>query len=337
LIGVGRRGQGNFLPALHCLRPHFAVAWIHARTPERLREISHLWDVPAAVDLDDETLTNADVVAVTVPIEQNLHVLRKLQRHASRLILVIDTPIAQSILDARACRSLLAEFKTVLVAEDYMNFPEFELARRAAATGVIGRIADIELRGLGYRYHGLALLRSFAGFAPVRSSVRHSGPDSSTILYRFGQGMSACVIGPYRRDQGSMCITGTRGVLRMGHSGKPRGAPESAPVHDLRIERTGEGAPSMVVLESRIGRQSIALSELATMAELPFSDKSDLNLRRSWGLMQVFKALHEDNLNRRYGFRNALYDAIMSRASEKLPLLFDPLTYAGGHLLKLVA
>jgi hypothetical protein len=52
--------------------------------------------------------------------------------------------------------------------------------------------------------------------------------------------------------------------------------------------------------------------------------------------MQVFRSLREDNLNRRYGFRNGLYDSLMSRAADKIPLLFDPTTYAGTNAFELM-
>src|SRR5260221_2827850 len=201
VIGAGRRGQGNFLPALTCLRGEFSIVWVHSRTRERLRNVASCWNVEPAEWLDDDALLSVDAVAVSVPMEQNIPVVKMLEPHAWRVTVVIDTPITQSLRDALICARLLAKFKSVLVTEDYMNFPEFELTRRAVAGNLIGRVSQVNLNGLGYRYHGLALLRSFADFAPVRSTRRRSLEGAGTeIDYRFRGGRSCCVIRPYRPD-----------------------------------------------------------------------------------------------------------------------------------------
>jgi hypothetical protein len=332
VIGTGRRGQGNFLPALTCLREQFAIAWVHSRTAERLRGVASTWNVEPAERLDDVTLAGVDAVAISVPIDQNIPVLKTLEPHASRLIVIIDTPITQSVRDALACARLLAKFKSVLVTEDYMNFPEFELARRAVAAGLIGRVSHVTLNGLGYRYHGVALLRSFADFAPVRSTRRRSlGGDAAAIDYRFRGGLTGCVIGPYRRDSGDFRIEGDNGIIVGAPSGQPADAKPGASTHVMQFNRV-DGLLTSVSVASH----EIAVPEIAMLTGLPFADKSEINLRRSFGLMQVFRSVREDNLNRRYGFRNALYDSLMSRAADKIPLLFDPTTYAGTNAFELM-
>jgi hypothetical protein len=336
VIGVGRRGQGNFLPALTCLRGEFSIAWVYSRTRERLRDVASCWNVEAAERLDDDALRSVDAVTVSVPIKQNIPVLKMLEPHASRLTVVIDTPITQSLRDALICARLLAKFKSVLVTEDYMNFPEFELARRAVAGNLIGRVSHMNLNGLGYRYHGLALLRSFADFAPVRSTRRRTlGRAGAAIDYRFRGGLSGCVIGPYRRDSGDFSIEGENGTITAFPGGSPFESDPRASMHMMRFDRVNE-VLSSVSLESKTSRHEILLPEIAALIGLPFADKSEVNLKRSWGLMQVFMSLREDNLNRRYGFRNALYDSLISRAAGKLPLLFDPTTYAGTNAFALM-
>jgi hypothetical protein len=225
----------------------------------------------------------------------------------------------------------LAKFKSVLVTEDYMNFPEFELARRAVAAGLIGRVSHVTLNGLGYRYHGVALLRSFAEFAPVRSTRRRSlGGGATAIDYRFRGGLTGCVTAPYRRDSGDFRIEGETGIIVGAPGGQVADTPDGS-THVMQFNRV-DGVLTSVGLASH----EIALPEIAMLMKLPFSDKSEINLRRSFGLMQVFRSMREDNLNRRYGFRNALYDSLISRAADKIPLLFDPTTYAGTNAFELM-
>jgi len=336
VIGAGRRGQGNFLPALMCLCGEFPVAWVHSRTRERLRDVASCWDVAPAERLDDETLAGVEAVAISVPIDQNIPVLKSLEPHASRLTIVIDTPVTQSVRDTLTCAKLLAKFKQVVVTEDYMNFPEFELARRAADGGLIGSVSHIQLNGLGYRYHGLALLRSFADFAPVRSTRRRSlGGAATAIDYRLRGGLSGTVIGPYRRDSGDFRVEGASGAVVGSPGGLPPDVARDALTHVIQFNRP-DGMLASVSVEADTFSHEIPLPEISTLMGLPFADKSEINLRRSWGLIQVFRSLREDNLNRRYGFRNALYDSMMSRAADKLPLLFDPTTYAGTSAFELM-
>ncbi len=126
-----------------------------------------------------------DIVAISVPTSQNAAVLRKLKPSASTLMILIDTPIAWNGAELAACNPLLSDFKHVAVAEDYMNFAPFSLMRRAVKAGLIGKPKALTLTNTGYLYHGLALIRSFADFKPVKSGRRHllvAHRASSTIV-----------------------------------------------------------------------------------------------------------------------------------------------------------
>ncbi len=134
MIGLGRRGQGNFLPALMCLRDDFAVAWAHSRTHESLRDVSSVWQVEPADRLDDVTLARVDAVGgVGADRSEHRGAEEARGRMPSRLTVIIDTPVTQSVRDALACARLLAKFKSVTRHRGLHELPEFELARRAVA------------------------------------------------------------------------------------------------------------------------------------------------------------------------------------------------------------
>ena len=86
-------------------------------------------------------------------------VLRKLKRAAENLILVIDTPLLAGFQHLGHLRSL-KRFRNVIVTEDYMNFPQFKLIRQIIDEAEVGDINRIILEHTGYRYHGLAPIRS---------------------------------------------------------------------------------------------------------------------------------------------------------------------------------
>jgi predicted dehydrogenase len=170
IVGAGRRVRNNFLPALACLGSQFRVEALVSPTPVRRAALAAQWGVASWDSIADIELAGIDVVAISVPTSENAGVLRALLPHADRLRLVIDTPIAWTPREYAACAPLLDRFPRLTVAEDYMNFPSFALAREATGRGLIGEVKWLTLNNIGYFYHGLALIRSFAGFAKVRSS-----------------------------------------------------------------------------------------------------------------------------------------------------------------------
>jgi len=338
VVGAGQRVQNNFLPVLRALRDHFTVVGVHARTAARLLPVAEQWAVPAVAELVGPELRTADVVAISIPTSQNAPVLRALLPHAARLSLVIDTPVASDIRELAATAPLLAQFKRVLVAEDYMNRPAFALARQAVAQGLIGTPLALTLNNIGYLYHGLALIRSFNQFKPALRTWRRK-IDSSAIMvgYQFRNGYKACVIGPYRRGTiGGLTLEGSAGVITQSADDLPR-ASARRPVHLLAPRHTG-GQLSGYAIEA--GTKSLELypAELTAMREMNFADKSDLNLQRGCGLATIFRALlgKDDpatRLNLAYGPNNAFYDAFVSRLAGRGVLPIDPLTWFGRDVM----
>jgi len=340
IIGAGRRVQNNFLPALHCLRDRFEIVGVHSRTTENLLRVTHQWGVKAEPQLDAIDWSGIDVVALSVPVSQNALLMKQLLPHASSLSLVIDTPIASTLAELTDCERLLPSFSRVLVTEDYMNFPLFRLLRDAVADDLIGQPVGVTLINIGYFFHGLALVRSFADFAPImRSHAEHVGRFTANVTYHFRGGFKACVVGPYRPDSnGGILLEGRKGVIsevagdaRWGHLDH---RPHYVVQRDLEADqlvgyRLEDGAGRLL--------RAVDLPALREMRTLPFEDKSDLNLCRGRGLMDVFLALFEPaNLNNAYGFRNALYDSFVSRLAHSGRLPLDPLSLFGGDVMMLV-
>jgi len=328
LVGAGRRIRNNFLPALNCLTREFGVAGIVSPTATRRSPLAAQWNVPEYASIDQVDLSQIDVVAISVPTGQNAKVLKQFGPAAARLKLIIDTPIAWSFAELSACSAALAGFNHVGVAEDFMNNPPFTLMRRAVEAGLIGTPKSLVLNNTGFLYHGLALIRSFAGFKPVNSSRRlvmsHAGV---TVQYKVG-GLRATVIGPYRRSISGTALGGTRGTITQYEYDLSAGRKD---IYHLRALKEGETITGYEIEGSGI---ALALPELAAMKAMDFPDKSDQNLLRGWGLIQVFKSLNDPvNFNCQYSPRQAFYDAFFSRLATKGLLPFDPFTAFGGDAL----
>ncbi len=330
MVGAGSRVLNNFLPALHCLAPDFSLVGIQTPTPTRRDPLAKQWGVPSYSSLDQVNLSGVDIVAISVPTSQNAAVLRKLKPSASTLMILIDTPIAWSGAELAACNPLLSGFKHVAVAEDYMNFAPFSLMRRAMKAGLIGTPKALTLTNTGYLYHGLALIRSFADFKPVKSGRRHLfGGTPSIVDYRVG-GLRAAVIGPYRQHTtGGVTIEGTEAIISEFEADR-RFYGTRKPVHLLRPIRSEDRVVGYEIDAGSDGI-SIDLPYLDAMRALDFPDKSDLNLLRGGGLMDVFRSFRDsDNINRRYTARQALYDSIVSRMAVRGSLPFDPFVPFGS-------
>lgn len=339
MIGAGRRAQNNFLPVLSYLRAKdaIALAGIHSRTADRLKPVAEHWDLPAVLRLEDIDLSAVDVASVSVPTGQNASVLRSLVSRAPHLTVVIDTPIAWNRRELSTIAPLLRKFRRVLVTEDYMNFPSFSLLRDAVKSGLIGEIRGVTLNNIGFLYHGLALIRSFCDFEPVRTSwSRKISRFAPIVGYNFKNGYTGVVIGPYRKHRaGGITVEGETGILTDFPSDKEFAGPGKKAIYTLSFQRTQDGVIEGIALDDAGSQYHRETPELVEMARMDFGDKSDLNLLRGCGLLKVFEAISQpDNINNLYGPSNAFYDSFVSRVAERGLFPFDPLTWLGSDAVR---
>jgi hypothetical protein len=337
IVGAGFRAANNFLPSLALMPASFSVVGLVAKSRTRSASLGIVWNVPAYDDLSQVDPKTVDIVVVTVPTHANAAVLAAILKWNDRVDLVIDTPIASTFAQYRELRPLLRKFRAVAVAEDFMNLPHFELALRAARDGLFGTIRSVTLFNTGYRYHGLALLRSFAELGSVVGSKRAKlGSYSSVITYHFAGGMRGHIVGPYRQvTTGGIVVEGDRGVLTQ--------AAEDAQFADVgkrlvyRLAQTSaDGLPSAFVIENSSYR--LDLPEIAAMKHMPFEDRSWLNVLKNVGLTRIFDSLVSgDGLNASYGFENGLYDSFASKLASAGVFPFDPLVAVGKNFMSLAA
>jgi hypothetical protein len=333
IVGAGFRAANNFLPAFALLPDLFKVVGIVARSTKRSEPLSKLWNVPVFRSLAEIDANRVDIVAVTIPTDQNRIVLENILKWNPSILLAMDTPVARNYREFRDLEPLLRRFPAVVVAEDFMNFPQFELSRRAAREGLLGRIQSVTLYNTGYAYHGLALLRSFADLAPVVGCRRTLlGSYSSVLGYRFGSGMRGYIVGPYRQSiTGGIVVEGSKAIVtqapedvQFAQAGK-RETFVLAPV-------TTDGILSAFIIEGTPYR--VDTPEIASMLNMPFSDQTLLNVLKNIGLTKIFSALlSADYLNRKYGFENALYDSFASRLANRGLLPFDPFFRVDGGFM----
>lgn len=313
LVGAGRRIRNNFLPALAQLTDQLSVRGLWARNPEAAATAAEPWGVPVAPNLE-AAAAGAEVVMLSITTAAVPEILERLMPAAERLTLVLDTPVFGAARHLRALPSL-GRFERVVVAEDYAQFPQWQLARRLVADGVIGEVVDVELQHSGYRYHGLALVRSLYGYPYALAATRRG----TELRFYFGRGRRARIVLPYDQARGATVIRGSAGTLVHGppSEGTPSELVPDAGAIAIRLDRTGD-PPAFVA-----GDHRLALPALPTLLGAPVPDGSVFNALKTIGLMTALSAVYAADPPA-YDHRQALYDHLTSAGLQLAPVLMDP-------------
>ncbi|BBY57353.1 Gfo/Idh/MocA family oxidoreductase [Mycolicibacterium sarraceniae] len=317
VVGSGHRVRNAFLPALNLLDSHVEVVGIHSRTYENARRAGERWGVEAIEDPRVLRPGDIDVALVSVTVTNNVAVLKSIAHLAPGAALVIDTP-GMGRLDDLARLTQFRKWAQIRVGEDFMNMPQYRLVGDAIRAGALGDVSRISMSEMGYRYHALALLRSWLGLLPPSSARSQRIPGGVNISYRFKGGKVGEVSEPYRQGVGSFAVTGSRAVLT-GHpmGNEIRDAPGARLV---RLE--GDAGLTGFAIDGLETPMTIDLSHHATLAAMGLEDDSEFNLLRIDGLSQVISSLwNADPVNSRYHLEDAVADNLVSFAARGIPWL----------------
>jgi hypothetical protein len=306
------------LPALKLLRSDVEVVGVHSRNIAHAREAGEPFGIGAIENLSSLRPGDVDAVMVSVTPTSNLAVLRATAHLAPGAALLMDTPAAVRWGDLRQL-GLYRRWRLVRVAEDFMNLPQFRLVGRAIAAGAVGDVVHIRLESMGYRYHALALLRSWLGFPVVRSAhSRWSRLGAVNIVYRFPGGVTGEVIEPFTGADGPFEVIGTRASIT-GHSmGHPVAGADAETGRLERIEDDDTLSGFRVV---GFGDETTtSLPSLVPLRAMGLEDDSEFNLLRVDALAQIISSLWSpDPLNSAYRLQDAMSDGLVSVASRTLP------------------
>jgi hypothetical protein len=331
LVGSGRRVRNNWLPALALLDDRTELLGLWSRTPAHAEAAAAPWSTPTVPHIKS-VLADADTVMVSVATHAVGPILEQLRPEAGRLRLVLDTPVfgdPRHLSDLR----LLRQFKQVLVAEDYAQYPQWVLLRRAVAAGLIGRAEHVQLDHSGFRYHGLALIRSVFGYPFAQRLRRRRGGGTTLLDFAFGGGRTGTITEPYDRQRGSTVVTGTEGVIASGRGRLPEsvaGRAGRGPVHV--IEPVGrDTAPDGFAL----GPHRVDLPDLPALLDADVPDRSLFNALKTCGLVRVLDGLWSEGPPL-YGYRDALYDHLATAWLRAAPGAIDPVAAARRNFVGLI-
>ncbi|GAY18918.1 hypothetical protein MSZK_56440 [Mycobacterium sp. shizuoka-1] len=274
--------------------------------------------MPAIADPRELRPGDIDLALVSVTVTNNVAVLRSLAHLAPGAALVIDTP-GVGRLDDLARLAQFRKWAQIRVGEDFMNMPQYRLVGDAVRAGALGEISRISMSEMGYRYHALALLRSWLDLLPPSSARNHRVTGGVDITYHFRGGKTGEVREPYRQGEGSFAVTGAKATL----TGHPMGydTPVAGGATLIRTE-DGSGLTGFAItgLETPM---TIGLPHHGALAAMGLEDDSEFNLLRIDGLSQVIASLWNtgDPVNTRYRLEDAVSDNLVSFAARTIPWL----------------
>jgi predicted dehydrogenase len=161
LIGLGRRCQNVYLPAVRALE--LELHGVCGRTLERTREKAAAWGVRAYESLDQVLEDPAvDLLVVAVPWNQNTTVYQRIAESSKPALL--ETPLAPRFSDAAAIAARLsARAVPTAIGEQYHQRPIEILKQRLIAEGVFGEITYAFTDGVGHETHAISIIRSYLG------------------------------------------------------------------------------------------------------------------------------------------------------------------------------
>ena len=167
-MGAGRRGRAAHLPALVHLRERVDFVAVCDADPEAAEAAANQAGVRAYTDLrtllDRERLDAADVA---VPADGHHAICCTLL--AAGVACLVETPIAPTLALADAMIAAAERAGIPLeVAENYYRHPIERAKVAALRAGAIGRVTRLHRIFQEGGYHGMSLLRTYAGGNPIR-------------------------------------------------------------------------------------------------------------------------------------------------------------------------
>jgi hypothetical protein len=333
VIGSGHRARNAFLPALKLLEDRVDIVGVHSRTPANARTTAERWGTDVVENLGSLRPGDVDIVLLSVTVTNNVQVLQAAAHLAPGASLVIDTPGVGRVTDLLHLE-LFRRWGNVRVAEDFMNLPQFRLIRSLIEKGLLGDITQVAMSQVGYRYHALALVRSWLQFqAPSSARSRRSRDGGVDIEYRFGRDITGVVLEPYEQAAGSIVAVGNKAVVAghpMGYEIDDAGLPctkkANRPEAAGRLKRIEAETGLVGFAVTGLGeRFEIQVGHLPQLRAMGLEDDSEFNLLRVDGLSRIISSLWTtDPVNSRYRIEDAIADLLVSAAARRIGWLPSP-------------
>ena len=187
----------------------------------------------------------------------------------------------------------------------------------------------------GYRYHGLATIRSFLGFPfAVASHRTRRSPGAASLSLTFKGGRRGRIEEPYSRYEGRVVVAGSAGTLTDDPEldGAHSLVPLVADGEVIGFRLLGHEITVPVLETIRACAPRVRSRDASAGAEEDADERLFAELK-TCGLIRVLESLWSENVNSLYTYRQALYDHLTTAAGRHLPVTIDPAAAIGRNFV----
>ena len=264
LIGAGRRGGGAHAPVIGALDDVFNFVAVCDATEERAQEVAARYGCRAYTSARDLVANESlDIADVVVPGEAHHALSCFFSTHGIHQI--VETPIAVTLPLADLMIETARRHRVKLeVAENYHRQPLMRFKQEVIDSGVIGTVSRIYRIFEEGGYHGMSILRIWAGADPtavmgvshtspvvpiIDRKLRHHESERLSIgIIEFANGVTA--LSAYSNVIHARSLG--RGAYRFSQLDGTHGAIVGDEVHAVPADQLLTGAQSAPVLPRRV-------------------------------------------------------------------------------------
>lgn len=284
LIGAGRRGGGAHAPVIGAMDDVFNFVAVCDAKEERAQEVAARYGCKAYTSARDlvknETLDIADIV---VPGDAHHALSCFFSSHSVHQI--VETPIAVTLPLADLMIETAQQNGVKLeVAENYHRQPLMRLRQAVIDSGAIGEVSRIYRIFEEGGFHGMSILRLWAGAEPTGiMGISHTSPVVPIVDFRLRHHADELLsIGIIEFANGVAALSAYSNVIHARALGRgafhfsqidgTHGAIVGDEVHAVAADALQSGAQSTPVLPQRVTSERNGI-EILERLEVPLTDR----------------------------------------------------------------
>ncbi len=157
IIGTGWRAQ-YYVRIAKALPEIFNLQAVYSRTQEKAEEFSREHKIHGTNSLEEIINLKPDFVVIAVKKDEGLKTARQWLEYGFTVLMETPAALTKEALDE--VKEIQKTGKKLVVAEQYIFYPEYSAVLKLLSTGLIGEVNYISISS-AHEYHGASLMRHF--------------------------------------------------------------------------------------------------------------------------------------------------------------------------------
>ena len=182
IIGSGKRVEDTLIPALKVVREQ---TYLFSRNNEKREYLCSRYNIEGLNDLFNLP-KDVTKIFLAIPNTEFLDYVKLLAKmNLDQAELFIETPIIGQLKNFQIFK-YSKYFKDILVCEDWISKPFFNIVRILQEQKRLGSIKTISFKNSGFSYHALAVSRNLLNYERlIYGRVTHANHSEKTFFIRF--------------------------------------------------------------------------------------------------------------------------------------------------------